>query len=88
MEAFAPQIERMMKRLFASLKKLIVVGMQRLKPRSWDTAELSSLHVFWDAIQRTSSVGLRNWKAKMCWIRSAFEKKGWTQDPDRTRFGH
>ena len=51
-------------------------GMQRSRPRSWDTVGSSTSRVSWVAIPRPSGWGLGNWKGRTTSTRVAREKGG------------
>src|SRR5712664_1956746 len=61
--------------------------MRPLRPRNWVTVGLSTSPASWDAIPRRSGWDWRNSKARMCWIRAAPVKRGWTQTVDRDQPG-
>ena len=88
MEAFVPQIERMMKRLLASLNEA-----DRRRYVAIEAAKLGHGGVEHVArvlgcdpkiIQR----GIEELEGEDVLDPLRIRKKGWTQDPDRTRFGY
>ena len=86
MDAYAPEIERMMKRLFDSLSRersTTVCGHRGR--RSWGMVGSSTSRASWGAIPRPSARDWRNWKGRTTWTRVVSEKKGWTQTVDRDR---
>src|SRR5208337_2784031 len=83
MDAYAPRIERMMKRLYDSLAED-----DRRRYAAIESAKLGhgGVEYISSVLQcdpKTIRRGWRNWKRQPIWTRVVSEKKGWTQKTNR-----
>ena len=83
MNAYAPDIERMMKRLFDSLRENDRRRYAAIEATKLGHGGVEYVARSWGAIPRPFDWDRRNWKRGMTWTPDVSEKKGWQQTVDR-----
>ena len=83
MVAYTPEIERMMKRLFDSLRENDRRRYAAIEATKLGHGGVDYIATSWDATPRQSVRGKRSSTKRTTWTPDGSEKKGWRQTVDR-----
>ena len=85
MDAYATDVERVMRRLFDSLGEKDRRRYAAVEATKLGHGGLITLPVSSAATPRRSAKGRQSWRARTTWTAVASEKRGWTETADRHR---